>query len=107
MSGWQQPLVRGPLALDPSSHEVRMHGVATAPLPLREFQLLHFLMLHAEKVITREQIRVELWGDGARRSNTITVHIRRLRERLGDDPHYPVIIQTVRGVGYRLVPPGG
>lgn len=103
--GWDQPLVCGPLTLDPSTYEVRMHGVSTARLPLREFQLLHLLMLHAEKVITRERIRNELWGEGARRSNTITVHIRRLRERLGDDPHHPEIIQTVRGVGYRLVPP--
>nr|WP_267130948.1 response regulator transcription factor [Streptomyces alkaliphilus] len=104
--GWDQPLVCGPLTLDPGSYEVRMHGVPTARLPLREFQLLHLLMQHAEKVITRDRIRAELWGDGARRSNTITVHIRRLRERLGDDPHHPEIIQTVRGVGYRLVPPG-
>ncbi|WP_234347569.1 response regulator transcription factor [Streptomyces specialis] len=103
--GWDQPLVCGPLTLDPSSYEVRMHGMSTARLPLREFQLLHLLMLHAEKVITRDRIRAELWGEGARRSNTITVHIRRLRERLGDDPHHPEIIQTVRGVGYRLVPP--
>ncbi|GAB3112281.1 response regulator transcription factor [Streptomyces calidiresistens] len=104
--GWDQPLVCGPLTLDPGSYEVRMHGQPTARLPLREFQLLHLLMQHAEKVITRDRIRTELWGDGARRSNTITVHIRRLRERLGDDPHHPEIIQTVRGVGYRLVPPG-
>ncbi|AKG44566.1 response regulator transcription factor [Streptomyces sp. JH002] len=104
--GWDQPLVCGPLTLDPGTYEVRVHGVVTARLPLREFQLLHLLMLHAEKVITRDRIRAELWGDGASRSNTITVHIRRLRERLGDDPHHPEIIQTVRGVGYRLVPPG-
>lgn len=103
--GWDQPLVCGPLRLDPSTYEVRLHGVSTARLPLREFQLLHLLMLHAEKVITRERIGAELWGDEGRRSNTITVHIRRLRERLGDDPHHPEIIQTVRGVGYRLVPP--
>ncbi|MDB1088089.1 response regulator transcription factor [Streptomyces sp. ACA25] len=103
---WDQPLVCGPLTLDPSTYEVRMHGMPTARLPLREFQLLHLMMVHAEKVITREHIRAELWGDGASRSNTITVHIRRLRERLGDDPHHPEIIQTVRGVGYRLVPPG-
>ncbi len=103
--GWDQPLVCGPLTLDPSTYEVAMHGVPTARLPLREFQLLHLLMLNSEKVITRDRIRTELWGEGARRSNTITVHIRRLRERLGDDPHHPEIIQTVRGVGYRLVPP--
>lgn len=104
--GWGQPLSCGPLTLDPSTYEVRMHGVPTARLPLREFQLLHLLMLNANKVITRDRIRAELWGDGASRSNTITVHIRRLRERLGDDPHHPETIQTVRGVGYRLVPPG-
>lgn len=103
--GWDQPLVCGPLSLDPASYEVRIHGASMARLPLREFQLLHLLMLHAEKVVSRDRIRAELWGDGARRSNTITVHMRRLRERLGDDRHHPEIIQTVRGVGYRLVPP--
>lgn len=103
--GRGQPLVCGALSLDPGTYEVRVNGVATARLPLREFQLLQLLMLNAEQVVARERIRAELWGDGARRSNTITVHIRRLRERLGDDPHHPVIIQTVRGVGYRLVPP--
>ncbi|GAA4662647.1 response regulator transcription factor [Streptomyces chumphonensis] len=103
--GWAHPLSCGPITLDPSTYEVHVHGRPTAQLPLREFQLLHLLMRNPRKVITRARIRNEVWGDEAQRSNTITVHVRRLRERLGDDPHHPELIQTVRGVGYRLVPP--
>jgi DNA-binding response OmpR family regulator len=61
-------------------------------------------MANADRVVTREQIRDSVWG-GVRASNTITVHVQRLRQRLGDDHADPKLILTVRGVGYRLVPP--
>lgn len=105
--GYEPLLVCGELTLDPQTYEVRLRGKLVGRLALREFQLLHLLMVNAEKVIRRDRIRAELWGETERTSNTITVHIRRLRERLGDDPHHPEIIQTVRGIGYRLVPPLG
>lgn len=99
-----RPIVHGPISLNPASFEVRIDGTPVY-LPLREFKLLHLLMARAERLVTREEISARLWGGDEQRSNTITVHVRRLRERLGDDPHEPRIIQTVRGLGYRFVPP--
>jgi DNA-binding response OmpR family regulator len=93
----------GALRLDPASLQVHLHGKPVR-LPLRELRLLQLLMAHADRVVTREQIRDAVWG-GVPGSNTITVHVQRLRHRLGDDQHNPSMILTVRGVGYRLVPP--
>lgn len=93
----------GGLTLDPAALEVHIHGQPVR-MPMREFRLLHLLMEHADRVVTREQIRSLIWG-GVPGSNTITVHIQRLRHRLGDDPDKPRMILTVRGVGYRLVSP--
>ncbi len=82
-----------------------MHG-QPLHLPLREFELLQYLMSHAEKVVTRAELHEALWGAGATpETNTLAVHIRRLRDRLGDDPKDPQLIQTVRGLGYRLAAP--
>jgi DNA-binding response OmpR family regulator len=94
----------GGLRLDPAAHEVFLHGRRIA-LPLREFQLLHLLMLHAGRVITRHQINQLVWAGDGDSSNTLNVHIRRLRARLGDDPKQPSIVVSVRGMGYRLDPP--
>jgi DNA-binding response OmpR family regulator len=99
----QPPLECGALRLDPSSLEVHLHG-RPVRMPMRELRLLHLLMANADRVVTREQIRDSVWG-GVPGSNTITVHVQRLRQRLGDDQVDPRMILTVRGVGYRLVPP--
>jgi DNA-binding response OmpR family regulator len=99
----QPPLEAGGLRLDPSSLEVSLHG-RLVRMPMRELRLLQLLMVHADRVVTREQIRDSVWG-GSPGSNTITVHVQRLRQRLGDDHVDPRMILTVRGVGYRLVPP--
>lgn len=93
----------GALRLDPASLTVHLHD-RPIRLPMRELRLLHLLMTHADRVVTRDQIRDAVWG-GAPSSNTVTVHVQRLRQRLGDDQHDPQVILTVRGVGYRLVPP--
>ncbi|WP_422770635.1 winged helix-turn-helix transcriptional regulator [Plantactinospora sp. WMMC1484] len=94
----------GALRLDPAAFDVRLHG-QRVELPLREFQLLHLLMLHAGRVVTRTQIYQLVWSRDGETSNTLNVHIRRLRTRLGDDPKDPTIIVSVRGIGYRLDPP--
>ncbi|MDW5329601.1 response regulator transcription factor [Plantactinospora sp. KLBMP9567] len=91
----------GALRLDPAAVEVRFHG-RRIELPLREFQLLHLLMLHAGRVVTRAQINQLVWSRDDEPSNTLNVHIRRLRTRLGDDLRDPKIIISVRGLGYRL-----
>ncbi|NUR24348.1 MAG: response regulator transcription factor [Catenulispora sp.] len=93
----------GLLRLDPSSLSVQF-GDRPVRLPMRELRLLQLLMSHADKVVTREQIHDAVWG-GVQNSNTVTVHVQRLRQRLGDDQHDPKLILTIRGVGYRLVPP--
>jgi DNA-binding response OmpR family regulator len=97
------PLECGGLRLDPASLEVHLRG-RTVRMPMRELRLLELLMTNADRVVTREQIRDSVWG-GVPGSNTITVHIQRLRQRLGDDQHDPRLILTIRGVGYRLIPP--
>ena len=99
----QPTLEVGGLRLDPAALEVSLHG-RLVRMPMRELRLLQLLMAHADRVVTREQIRDSVWG-GAPGSNTITVHVQRLRQRLGDDQVDPRMILTVRGVGYRLVPP--
>jgi DNA-binding response OmpR family regulator len=95
----------GGLRLDPSTLDVRLHG-RPVRLPLREYQVLRFFMIHVDRVVTRDQIYEAVWGgSGGDASNTLTVHINRLRKRLGDDQGESQIIVTVRGLGYRFVPP--
>jgi DNA-binding response OmpR family regulator len=99
----QPPLEVGGLRLDPGALEVSLNGKLVR-MPMRELRLLQLLMANADRVVTREQIRDTVWGS-APGSNTITVHVQRLRQRLGDDQMDPRVILTVRGVGYRLVSP--
>ncbi|MEU0566299.1 response regulator transcription factor [Nonomuraea sp. NPDC005983] len=97
-------LAVGPVELDIQAYQVRVDGRAVH-LPLREFELLHYLMRNADRTVTREQIMRHVWHAAANTStNTIAVHVKRLRHRLGDNDDQ--LIQTVRGVGYRLVTPG-
>jgi DNA-binding response OmpR family regulator len=99
------PITRGALRLDPATHEVLLHG-RSIRLPLREFELLRFFMIHADRLVTREQIYETVWGArGGNGSNTLSVHIKRLRHRLGDNRNRSAIILTVRGIGYRFIPP--
>jgi DNA-binding response OmpR family regulator len=101
----EAPIECGALRLDPATLEVSLYGKSIR-LPLREFELLRFLMAHADRVLTPDEIYSTVWAQpGGRRSNTLVVHIRRLRARLGDDQENPHIIKNVRGVGYRLIPP--
>jgi len=83
--------------LDPASRTVRRGGQAL-PLPAREFDLLHVLMLHAGRVLSREQLEQQLYSWGREvESNAIEVHVHHLRRKLGAG-----LIQTVRGVGYMI-----
>ncbi|MEV0197480.1 response regulator transcription factor [Nonomuraea sp. NPDC050691] len=97
-------LAAGSVELDVRAYQVRVDG-RVVHLPLREFELLLYLMRNADRTVTREQIMRHVWHAGAGTStNTIAVHVKRLRARLGDEDDQ--LIQTVRGVGYRLVTPG-
>ncbi|MFD0658278.1 response regulator transcription factor [Thermocatellispora tengchongensis] len=96
-------LAVGSVQLDVQAYQVRVAGRAVH-LPLREFELLHYLMRNADRTVTREQIMRHVWNSADTTStNTIAVHVKRLRARLGDTDDR--LIQTVRGVGYRLVTP--
>ncbi len=89
----------GPLSLSPSRHEVSLEG-KPLNLTVREFDLLSFLMRSPGVVFNRETLLQRVWGwdfDGG--SRTVDVHVQTLRQKLGD---YAELIETVRGVGYRL-----
>jgi DNA-binding response OmpR family regulator len=94
----------GDVVVDASTREVTKAG---RPLVLtaKEFDLLHFLASHPRRVFSRDQLMERIWGySAALDTGTVTVHIRRLREKVEDDPSQPDHLQTVWGVGYRLVP---
>ncbi|MGW7359088.1 winged helix-turn-helix domain-containing protein, partial [Streptomyces sp. NPDC054802] len=71
-------------------------------LTLREFDLLAHLMRHPGQAIGRERLMQEVWGWEFGDLSTVTVHVRRLRGKIEDDPGQPKLIQTVWGVGYRF-----
>ena len=74
-------------------------------LTAKEFDLLWFLASHPRRVFSRDQLMASIWGyTAAFDTGTVTVHVRRLREKLEDEPSDPRHVQTVWGVGYRLVP---
>ena len=92
----------GPLILDAARHEARRDG-HTFRLTAREFELLWFLASNPNRVFSRDQLMARVWGySSALDTGTVTVHVRRLREKLEDDASRPELIETVWGVGYRL-----
>ena len=73
-------------------------------LTAKEFDLLWFLASHPRKVFSRDQLMSRVWGyEAALDTGTVTVHMRRLREKIEDEPSHPRFLQTVWGVGYRFV----
>jgi DNA-binding response OmpR family regulator len=94
----------GDLVVDEDSYQVRLRG-EPLDLTFREFELLKTLANAPNRVFTREVLLQDVWGyDYFGGSRTVDVHVRRLRAKLG--PEYEQMIVTVRGVGYKLVPPG-
>jgi DNA-binding response OmpR family regulator len=92
----------GPLELDAARHEVRRGGEALS-LTAKEFDLLWFLASNPNFVFSRDQLMHRVWGySAALDTGTVTVHVRRLREKLEADPSRPQLLETVWGVGYRL-----
>jgi DNA-binding response OmpR family regulator len=92
----------GSLELDASSHEARRDGEPLS-LTAKEFDLLWFLASNPNRVFSRDQLMDRVWGySAALDTGTVTVHIRRLREKLEVDPSRPRLLETVWGVGYRL-----
>ncbi|AWI31643.1 DNA-binding response regulator [Streptomyces tirandamycinicus] len=93
------------ITVDPSARRVVKDG-AEVGLTLREFDLLLHLMRHRGLAIGRERLMREVWGWDFGDLSTVTVHVRRLRGKIEDDPARPRLIHTVWGVGYRFDAPG-
>jgi two-component system response regulator ResD len=97
-------LETGDLVLDAAAREVRKGG-AEVRLTAREFDLLWFLASHPRRVFSRDQIMSRVWDyDDGLDTGTVTVHVRRVREKIEDDPGDPRHLETVWGVGYRFTP---
>ncbi|MEN3586111.1 response regulator transcription factor [Streptomyces sp. ZYX-F-203] len=94
------------LSLDPAARRATRDGVELA-LTVREFDLLAFLLRHPGRAFSREELMREVWGWDFGDLSTVTVHVRRLRGKVEDDPARPRMIQTVWGVGYRFDVDGG
>ncbi len=95
-------IVAGPVRIDVDRHQVTVNGAPIA-LPLKEFDLLEFLVRNAGRVLTRSQIIDRVWGaDYFGDTKTLDVHVKRLRGKIEADPANPVHLLTVRGLGYRF-----
>jgi DNA-binding response OmpR family regulator len=88
------------LRVDVGAYEARRRG-EVVPLTPREFELLAFLMRHPRRAFRREELLQEVWGYRYGDTSTVTVHVRRVREKIELDPSQPTRIATVAGVGYR------
>lgn len=92
------------LHINPLTRQVTVHGDAVE-LTATEFDLLFFMASHPRQVFKRDQLLQKVWGFSDHIDpSTVTVHIRRLREKIEDDPSKPVWLQTVWGVGYKFEP---
>jgi two-component system, OmpR family, response regulator RegX3 len=100
-----EPLVIGGLVVDFGSRQATLDG-APVDLSRKEFDLLSELIRHAGRVVTREQLMDRVWDENWFGSTkTLDVHVRWLRQKLGDDPADPRYLHTVRGVGFRFTAP--
>lgn len=98
----ENAITAGPLTAKLDARQIFKNG-AELPLKNREYELLLFLMRHPGQVFSREDLCELIWGLESMGDNiTVAVHVGRIREKLEDDPQNPKLLQTVRGVGYRL-----
>jgi len=95
----------GDLEIDPSSMTVRVEG-RTVLTTVREFRLLEYLAAHRGRVFTRDQLLDAVWKETAFVTpRSVDVYVRRLREKIENDPRHPRFLKTLRGIGYRLESP--
>jgi DNA-binding response OmpR family regulator len=98
----QPPIERGPLRVEPATRKVVLDGEEIS-LTQREFDLLAYLAARPGRVFSRDQLMEAVWGESFfTDTSTVTVHVRRLRAKLGDDSAEPRFVETVWGVGYRF-----
>jgi len=93
----------GDLEVDLAAHQVRL-GQEPLALTMREYDLLVFLLMHPDQAFSREQLLKQVWGWEYGDHSTVTVHVRRLREKIEVDPSEPRRLVTVWGAGYRFEP---
>ncbi len=99
-----QPVSSGGLSIDPLSRSVTLDG-EDLTLTAKEFELLYLIASHPNQVFNRNQLLDRVWGESEYIDpSTVTVHVRRLREKIEDDPSSPTRLITVWGVGYKFVP---
>lgn len=92
----------GPIRMDVERHTLTVNGEAV-PMPLKEFELLEFLMRNSGRVLTRGQLMDRVWGSNyVGDGKTLDVHIKRIRSKIEPDPANPVYLSTIRGLGYRF-----
>lgn len=90
------------IRLDSSRYTLKVRGQEIT-IPLREFELLEYLMQNAGRVLTRDQLISHVWGSNYfGDTKTLDVHIKRIRSRIEEDPSNPELVTTIRGVGYRF-----
>src|SRR3978361_692788 len=100
--GAESTLSAGPVRMDIERHVVSVHG-DEVPLPLKEFDLLEYLMRNTGRVLTRGQLIDRVWGaDYVGYTKTLDVHVKRLRSKIKPGPAAPRYLITVRGLGYKL-----
>ncbi|WP_124054384.1 response regulator [Arcanobacterium ihumii] len=99
----EEVLVVGGLEMNLEAHEVKVDG-ELVQMPLREFELLEYLMENPDRVLTRTQILDRIWGiDYIGDTKTLDVHVKRIRTKIEKDPAQPKLLVTVRGLGYKLI----
>lgn len=97
-------LEAGPVRMDVDRHIVQVNG-SSVTLPLKEFDLLEYLLRNSGRVLTRGQLIDRVWGaDYVGDTKTLDVHVKRLRSKIERDPAKPRHLVTVRGLGYKLEP---
>lgn len=95
-------LTAGPVQIDVERHQVKINNTSVS-LPLKEFELLEYLIRNSGRVLTRAQLIDRVWGsDYFGDTKTLDVHVKRLRAKIEKDPANPVFIQTIRGLGYKF-----
>ena len=93
----------GPVAMDVGRHEVLVGGERVA-FPPKEFELLEAFLRRKDRLLTRLFLIEEVWGsDYVGDTKTLDVHVKRIRQKIEDDPHEPAHLLTVRGLGYKFV----
>ena len=96
------PLICGDISMKIGQHEVMVRG-ENVFFPLKEFELLEYLMQNKGRVMTRHQLIDRIWGsDYVGDTKTLDVHVKRVRSKIEEDPTHPKYLTTVRGLGYKI-----